>query len=113
MKISIMAALCATSLAAFAQDAPRKDGPPPEGPGRRPAPPIMAALDTNKDGELDAAEIANASAALKALDTNGDGKISNDELRPPRGPGGDRPPGGERGPGGERRGPGAPPGEKK
>jgi hypothetical protein len=72
----------------------------------------MAALDTNKDGELDAGEIANAATALKALDTNGDGKLSNDELRPPRGPGGDRPAGG--GGRGERGGPGAPPpGDKK
>ncbi len=44
--------------------------------------PLMQALDTDKNGELSAAEIANASAALKALDKNGDGKLSADELRP-------------------------------
>jgi hypothetical protein len=43
----------------------------------------MVALDANKDGELDATEIANASAALKTLDKNGDGKLSADELMPP------------------------------
>jgi len=65
--------------------------------------PIVAALDANKDGEIDAAEIANAAAALKTLDKNGDGKLTADEIRPPRGPGGpgrgerprgERPPGG-------------------
>jgi hypothetical protein len=40
-------------------------------------------LDTNHDGVIDEAEIANASAALKALDKNGDGKLTPDELIPP------------------------------
>jgi Ca2+-binding EF-hand superfamily protein len=44
--------------------------------------PAMLALDANNDGELSAAEIANAVASLKALDTNGDGKLTRDELRP-------------------------------
>jgi hypothetical protein len=43
----------------------------------------MAALDANGDGELDATEIANASATLKTLDKNGDGKLTADELLPP------------------------------
>jgi hypothetical protein len=42
----------------------------------------MAALDTNKDGELDADEIANASASLLKLDANADGKLTREELRP-------------------------------
>ena len=54
---------------------------PPPG-GKHPAPPIVAALDANEDGELDTTEIANASASLLQLDTNGDGKLSRDELRP-------------------------------
>lgn len=54
----------------------------------RPVPPIVAAIDANKDGEIDAAEIANAVAALKSLDKNGDGKLSGDEIRPPRRDGG-------------------------
>jgi hypothetical protein len=58
------------------------------GPGghRHPEPPIVAALDTNHDGVIDANEIANASAALKTLDKNGDGELTPDELRPPRPP---------------------------
>jgi Ca2+-binding EF-hand superfamily protein len=50
----------------------------------------MKALDTNGDGELDAAEIANAPAALKTLDKNGDGKLTRDEIMPkfPGGSGG-------------------------
>jgi Ca2+-binding EF-hand superfamily protein len=42
----------------------------------------MKALDKNGDGELDAAEIANAPAALKTLDKNGDGKLTRDEIMP-------------------------------
>jgi hypothetical protein len=103
---------------------PRGDRPPrharPDGPGagdqgpgvpggpggqgvegrRPPLLPIIAALDANKDGIIDEAEIANAPAALRTLDKNGDGKLTMDELlppRPPRGPGfgpprGQRPP---------------------
>ena len=54
--------------------------------GKHPIPPLIAALDTNGDGELDDSEIANASAALLTLDTNGDGQLTPDELRP-KGPG--------------------------
>jgi Ca2+-binding EF-hand superfamily protein len=43
--------------------------------------PILNAIDTNHDGVLSAAEIANASAALKTLDTNGDGMLSADETK--------------------------------
>lgn len=68
---------------------PPHDGPPGDGPeghshGRPPEPPIMAALDANHDGVLDASEIANAVAALKTLDKNGDGQLTRDELRPAR-----------------------------
>ncbi len=73
--------------------------------------PIMAALDADQDGTLSASEIANAAAALKKLDKNSDGKISGDEMRPQRGPGGERGGrGGERGGrgGGFGGGPGGP-----
>jgi hypothetical protein len=53
------------------------------GGGRPPVDPLMSVLDANADGELDATEIANASAALKTLDKNGDGKLTADELTPP------------------------------
>jgi Ca2+-binding EF-hand superfamily protein len=53
----------------------------PRGPGRH-GPPIVRALDTNKDGVISADEIANAATSLKALDANGDGTVSVDELRP-------------------------------
>jgi len=56
--------------------------------------PVVQALDTDGDGELSAAEIANASASLKKLDKNGDGKIDREEMRPAFGPGQRRGPGG-------------------
>jgi hypothetical protein len=57
-----------------------------EGRGGRGGPgmmdPIFAALDTNHDNEIDAAEIDRAPTALKALDKNQDGVLSPDEVRP-------------------------------
>jgi EF hand len=97
------------------------DGPPPPGPL------IMAALDTNRDGELSPEEIRNAAAALKTLDHNHDGVLDLSELDPrggnsdgPDGPP-DGPPQGRRfdrptqdGPDGSRRGDrfGGPPPER-
>ncbi len=81
------------SLSALAEDAGKKpEGAPggpggPGGPGNRPVPPIIAALDTNHDGIIDASEIANASKSLLTLDKNGDGKLTPDEYRPPHPPG--------------------------
>jgi hypothetical protein len=91
-------ALTLPALISTAQDAdtprpprgprpPQREGAGPAGPGepgQRPMPPLIAALDTNHDGVIDAEEIANASAALRKLDQNGDGKLTMDELRPPR-----------------------------
>jgi hypothetical protein len=57
---------------------------PPHAPVPPPAPALMAALDANKDGVIDATELANASAALKALDKNGDGQLTTDEYQPQR-----------------------------
>jgi Ca2+-binding EF-hand superfamily protein len=52
------------------------------GPGRGgPPSPVMAALDTDRDGIISAAEIANSPAAVKKLDKNGDGQITPDEWR--------------------------------
>ncbi len=44
--------------------------------------PVMAALDTDHDNEISAAEIDNAPAALRKLDRNGDGKLTDDEVSP-------------------------------
>ncbi len=49
-------------------------------------PPVIMALDVNRDDEIDSNEIANASAALKTLDKNGDGQLSGSELLPPMAP---------------------------
>jgi Ca2+-binding EF-hand superfamily protein len=46
--------------------------------------PVLAALDTNHDGEISESEIRNAAAALRTLDGNGDGKLVESEVRPDR-----------------------------
>jgi hypothetical protein len=126
MKLKSLLALAAVfgalSLAANAQDGggpppgdnnnqggPEMGGPGGGGPGgpggpggrnghRPPAPLIVAALDANHDGVIDADEIANASTVLKSLDKKGDGKLTWDEYmgKPPKRPGMD----GNGGPGG-------------
>ncbi len=105
-----------------ANQGPPDGQPPQDGPGRgfrRPPPPIIRALDTNHDGVIDAAEIANAAAALKTRDKNGAGQLTVEELLgpPPRrgmgmGPGqgqGPQGPGGDQGPQGPGAGPDAGP----
>jgi hypothetical protein len=44
--------------------------------------PVLAALDTDRDGAISAREIRNASAALKRLDLNGDGQLVPVEVAP-------------------------------
>lgn len=92
-----LAVLGTVTVSTFAQPAPpappvpgterplRRESPP-TGPGGargsiQRGGPLMQALDTDKDGELSAAEIAAATTALKTLDKNNDGKLSADELR--------------------------------
>jgi hypothetical protein len=65
---------------------------------KRPLPPIIAALDANSDGVIDAGEIAKAAESLKKLDKNGDGKLTIEECMPPR-PQGGQGQGGQGGPG--------------
>ena len=81
---------------------------PNGGRGQRPMLPLLAVLDPNHDGVIDAEEISRASEALKKLDHNQDGKITPEEWRPmiPRGQG---PPGERQAPGGDGRRPGGPP----
>ncbi len=103
-------ALAASATLLHAQPEGGPGGPPPGGPEgggmRRPMPPVMVALDADKDGEISAEEIANAAAALKTLDKNNDGKLSKEELRPAGGPREGRPPReGGKGPDGAPRGP--------
>jgi len=49
--------------------------------------PIILALDADQNGEISAAEIANAAAALKKIDANGDGKLTLEEMMPAGGAG--------------------------
>ena len=49
-----------------------------------PTPLVVATLDANHDGIIDAVEINNASVALQSLDKNADGKLTGAELRRPR-----------------------------
>jgi hypothetical protein len=91
MKKQIVLFTIAVSLSAiaFAQDVGGdrrpNGGPGAPGPERqRPVPPIVAALDVNKDGIIDATEIANAPQALRSLDKNNDGVLTPDEIGGPR-----------------------------
>ncbi len=67
---------------------------PNDPPGRRGGDPITRALDTNRDGRIDKAELRNAAQSLRTLDRNKDGQITEEELRAPGGGRGgeDRPP---------------------
>jgi hypothetical protein len=86
-------AIAASALVVNAADA----ADPGAGERRGGGNPIIAALDANGDGVIDASEIANAPTALKKLDKNGDGKLTREELRPG---------GGRRGEGGNANGEG-------
>jgi hypothetical protein len=79
---------------------PRGNQRPPGGRGGFPfpPPPVLTAIDANKDGEISADELKSAAAALKKLDKNKDGQLAEAELRPDFGPGG--PPFGRGGRGG-------------
>jgi len=73
---------------------PQREPGQPAGPwaeGRRPPmSPVLAAIDANGDGVIDADEIAGAAVALRKLDKDGDGKLTRQEYLPgpPGGPGG-------------------------
>ena len=79
----------ATVLFAAAAISSAQPGPPRQSP-------IIAAVDTDHDGTVSAAELSGAARALATLDKNHDGQLTEDEIRPQFG--------GGRG-GGERRGP--------
>jgi Ca2+-binding EF-hand superfamily protein len=44
--------------------------------------PVLAALDSDHDGEISASEISNSCSTLKKLDRNGDGSLTPDEVLP-------------------------------
>src|SRR5262245_11609003 len=82
--IAVLIALTAglSVLQAQSVKAPASGGPKASTPRGKAAPPlVVATLDANHDGVIDAAEIANASQALKSLDKNADGQLTRDELR--------------------------------
>lgn len=113
-KLTIAALAIAASAACLsAQD--NNDRPPRQRPemgqkGHRPPPaPLMAVLDANHDGVIDASEIDNAAAALRTLDKNGDGKLTMEELRPQRPRGAGAPEGRPHHPPTDDNGPGVPP----
>lgn len=65
-------------------DRPERRGRPDRR-GHMGPPPLVAALDADRDGTISAEEIANASESLAQLDKNGDGELSPRELFPGRG----------------------------
>lgn len=71
-----------------AQTTSTSDSGPRRGPGGRGGPrgghPVVRAIDTDKNHELSATEIASASASLLTLDANQDGSVSAEELQPAR-----------------------------
>jgi len=77
-----LTAVCAIALLAYATVAQPPAGQPGRGAFGPPPNPLLTALDTNRDGEISAAEIEAAVAALKKLDQNNDGKLSGDEIGP-------------------------------
>ena len=69
-------------LQAQSVTAPASAGPRAATQRAKASPPlVVATLDANHDGVIDAGEIANASQALKSLDKNADGRLSREELR--------------------------------
>ena len=78
---TLILTLTATTLSLLARDSNQPIPRPGQG---RPVPPMLAALDANQDGVIDASELANATSALTRLDTNQDGQLTADELHPGR-----------------------------
>src|SRR2546422_6527720 len=70
--LSVLQAQSAPVSGSLKASTPRAKAPPPL---------VVATLDANHDGVIDAVEIANASQALKSLDKNADGRLTREELR--------------------------------
>lgn len=85
-------ALVAQTTPETSERGPRGGGRGHGGPGRgHHGHPIVRVMDTDKNGELSAAEIANSPITLRGLDTDADGSVATDELHPYRPAGADRP----------------------
>ena len=96
----VLAAALSTAAVASAQTSAPGDGPRGShrghgGPGR--GHPIVRILDVDKNGEVSAAELAGAPAAIRKLDTNADGTVTVDEFHPSRPADAPAPPVGKRG----------------
>ena len=84
MKTTIAAIIALTAGLSVlqAQSAPVSGSPKASTPRAKASPPlVVATLDANHDGVIDAGEIANASQALKSLDKNADGRLTAEEMR--------------------------------
>ena len=80
--LATLIALAAGLSVLQAQSTPVSGSPKASTPRAKAQPPlVVATLDANHDGVLDAVEIANASQALKSLDKNADGRLTREELR--------------------------------
>ena len=80
--IATLIALTAGLSVLQARSAPVSGSPKASTQRAKASPPlVVATLDANHDGVIDAGEIANASQALKSLDKNADGRLSREELR--------------------------------
>ena len=82
MKTTIAALIALTAGLSVLQAQSVATSPKTSTPRVKAAPPlVIATLDANNDGIIDAGEISNASKALKSLDKNADGRLSPEELR--------------------------------
>jgi hypothetical protein len=82
MKTTIAALIALTAGLSVLQAQSVATTPKASTPRAKAAPPlVVATLDANHDGIIDAGEIGNASKALKSLDKDGDGRLSGEELR--------------------------------
>jgi len=80
--LATLIALTAGLSVLHAQSAPVSGSPKASTPRAKAQPPLLVAtLDANHDGVIDAGEIAKASQALRSLDKNADGSLSREELR--------------------------------
>jgi len=80
--IATLIALTAGLSVLQARSAPVSGSPKASTQRAKASPPlVVATLDANHDGIIDAGEIANASQALKSLDKNADGRLTREELR--------------------------------